>query len=340
MKPIWTAGIVLLAAILISLVRPPGSTVSRLTNLDLTLSDIPDTYLILSKSNSDKAFVVNRRDSTMRRSNKGQPGRKWDVFRIKHTAGYEHADTWIVKSKREGKGTVIFVPAIDVGDWSYPFFYNFVAARDEQLKLPQVSWTQLYVNRVFHGLYLRVALPFDKRKKDGGSGILREVITVDGSHSYHVNSRLNSVPGLYAEKVTESYFPAVADAPPHLLWLASLNSTDVSTFVMSNLPPFDVSHWPVPLNIAAIYKAQFGANPAGYLDDRFGTWIQQDAAEEFPFDTEARQEMQSAFNEYAASFAQAIRVVAEYNGNEIDYHSELEQRQHAARQLGLELERF
>ena len=340
MKRLWPAGLVLLVAILIALIRPPNSAVSRLVNLDLSLSEIPDTYLTISKRDQDKAYVADRRRSTIRRSDRNQPGQKWDLFRVSNKNGNANTDTWIVKSKKDGKGTVLFVSAVNIDDWSYPFFYNFVAERNEQLKLQPLSWTQLYVNRVYHGLYLRLSLPFDLRKKDGGSGILREIISVNGNRSYHVNTRLESVPGLYAEKVSESYFPGVADVSPQLLWLGILNNAEFATFIMSNVEPFDISFWPVPVSLPQIFEAQTGTKPSGYLDDRFVSWVPSDGQIKLPFGPEVSKELHSAYQSYAGTLAQAIEINAEFDKSLIEYRSGLKHRQYAAQQLGLELELF
>ena len=116
MEKLWPAGVVLVVAILIAVVWPPASTVTRLTNMDLSASEFPDTYLMISKTDESKAYVVDRRDSTIRRSNNKQPGRKWDVFRISDDHDGRLVNTWMVQSKKKGKGTVFFLPAIAVDE--------------------------------------------------------------------------------------------------------------------------------------------------------------------------------------------------------------------------------
>ena len=166
MKNLWVGGLCLAAAVLAVVILAPRSSVDRLYNLDLENPGISDTYLILHRREADRCFVADRRDATVRRSDDQQPGRKWQCYRMAG-AGAE-PPSWLLQSKRKKKGTVFLVPVSDVPDWSYPFLYGFVREQREELELPQVEWTQLFVSRLYQGLYLRVALPFDLRVKDGG----------------------------------------------------------------------------------------------------------------------------------------------------------------------------
>ena len=181
MRRLWPAGVALGLAILLASVWDPDSPASRISNLDLRDSPFRDTYIIPHRTQDERCFVVDRRDATRRRSDDEQPGRKWKLTRVRGSDGA--GDRWMVQSKRRGKGTVFFVPALAVSDWAYPYLYSFVRARNPELELPLIEWTQLHVDRVYQGLYLRVTLPFDERKKDGGSGILREILTVSGDRA-------------------------------------------------------------------------------------------------------------------------------------------------------------
>lgn len=335
---LWLAfGAVAAATALIALV-PRDSTVMRLTNLDLTASGFRDTYLMTSKSEPDKAFVVDRRDSTIRRSNNNQPGRKWDVTWFPGPGPSDGAHTWLVKSKRIGKGTVLMVPALEVDDWVYPFLYEFVARKRPELGLPEVYWTNLYVNRIYAGLYLRVSLPFDLRKKDGGIGVLREIITVQGSRSFHVNSRFEDVPGIYAEMVTESHFPDLLPPPPALEWLSAARGSAETTVLMSNLPPYDVSLLPLPISIPTLFQAMTGRLPDGYFDERFRRWSETDVdSADLPFDESEIAEMHQAYAEYQANLRNGLNQNAAFLDSHGTFHESALSRQESGKVLGFSL---
>ena len=109
MRIFWAIALMISLAILLALILHPWSPTVRLANLDLEDTGLQTTYLMFSKSNPGRGYVVNRRDSTMRRGDRKQPGRKWDLDRIPGREGAP--DAWLVKNKNKGKGTVFYVPA-------------------------------------------------------------------------------------------------------------------------------------------------------------------------------------------------------------------------------------
>ena len=312
MRRLWPAGVALTLAILLVGVWDPDSPASRITNLDLSDSPFRDTYIILHRSQDERCFVVDRRDATRRRSDDSQPGRKWTCVNIPGRAAGA-ADTWLVRSKRKGKGSVFFVPALDVADWSYPFLYEFVRELEERAAappLPAVSWTQLYVSRIYQGLYLRVDLPFDLRKKDGGSGVLRELLVVQGDRVSTVDTRFDGAPGIYAESVAAARLPELAPPSRRLAWLAARAPTPGTTLLMSNEPPHGVRLMPLPISLPAIYRAKTGRSPASFLDQRLqryshGSW-RDGASERVPFDASQRAELERRYEEYADALARGL----------------------------------
>jgi len=336
-KRIWPAAIALVLAIVIVILGTQRSMMVRLTNFDLAASGFNDTYVTYTKTDASKAYVDDRRDSTIRRSDRGQPGRKWDAFRFAGRSTAPGGEIWLVKSKYRGKGTVFFVPVSNIDDWIFPFLYSFIAQRDETLRLPRLEWTNLYVNRIYHGLYLRVALPFDLRKKDGGNGVLREIITTNEGWSSHVNTRFEDTPGVFADQVTESNFPELVTPSPRLAWLVSQNPSDETTVLMSDKEPFGVSLLPLPISLPELFVALNERAPAGYRDDRFRRWILWPPLEEPPFTDVELTELQAEFAEYAKSLRQAIRIGGEYHQNLAYFEEQLPLRQASGVELGLGL---
>ena len=337
MRNLWGAGLCLAAAIVLVLLS--SRPAERVYNLDLSDPGIGDTYLIPHRTEVDRCFLVNRRDATMRRSDDNQPGRKWQCYEM--AGAHSGRPTWLVRSKRKGKGTVFFVPVRDVSDWSYPFFYAFVRKARPALELPKVAWTQLFVNRLYQGLYLRVALPFDARKKDGGSGVLREILSIEGSHLSVVNSRFEEVRGLFNDAIAQANPPILGPQPAALVWLAVENDTPDLSFLMSRRAPHDLRLLPLPISLPRLYQLHAGHPPVRFEDARYLDWAKDwrptaDAPPE-PFDAEEMAALRDGFDDYASAFVRALHADAERNDESERIAALMAKRQGTARGLGLSL---
>jgi hypothetical protein len=336
----WRIGLALLVAAGIAAGLERFTASQRFANLDLEGGGFRDTFLMFSKSEPGRGYVVNRRDSTERRSDLKLPGRKWEFFRIPLA---EDTDAWLTRSKRQGKGTVFYVPVSEVGDWTYPFLYEFVRERRPKQELPPIEWTQLYVNRIYQGLYLRVALPFDLRKKDGGSGILRQILVVGEGLSSQLNTRFQDTPGVYAAVLADGIFPELARPDPLISWLAGRCPTSETTFLLSNKPPYGVSLLPLPISLVRLFEAGHGRTPSRFEDERYERWLH--AAEAAvsaagPLRPADRAALETHFAHYATSFLEALRLSAELHGDWAALQERLPERQDATLPLGLSLESF
>ncbi len=337
LKARWPAVLALAATGLALALCYPATRSQRLTNLDLSASGFPDTYVMHSKSERDRVFVVNRRDSTLRRGDAREPGRKWRIDRFRGPGAT--ADTLLVRSKRLGKGSVFYVPVAEVADWSYPFLYTFVRQLHPELELPEVGWTQLYVDRVYRGLYLRVALPFDRRKKDAGSGVLRELLTVRDGRLRWVDTRFDDAPGVYNEAVAAGAFPELAPPPAALAWLARRAPTEGTTFLLSNRPPWRLELLPLPVSLPTLFEALHGRPPAAFEDDRYAIWVEADwrSPAPAPFTAEQRAELAGGFALYAADLRAALRGDGELHRTLAALRADLGSRQAAVASLELSL---
>ncbi len=234
MMRLWPAAAALLAAIVAVWVIP-DTPQRRMSNLDFSAAGLPQTYLMLSRDEPGQCVVLDRRASTLRRDDAREPGRSWDCDRIAaqgDAPAYE--DAWLVRSTRFGKGTVLFVPVYAVDDWTYPYFHALVDAalqeKTRDVTLPEIEWTQLFVNRLYEGLYLRVRLPFDLRSKDGGSGIRRSILTIDPQSVRVVDTRFEENAADWTNRLSEE--GAIEGASkgalvlqptaPELQWLAAM----------------------------------------------------------------------------------------------------------------------
>ncbi len=341
MRNLWAAGLCLAAAVAVVVIFVSGSPGDRLYNLDLENPGIPDTYLILHRREADRCFVVARRDATMRRSDDQQPGRKWQCYRMQRPGSASDVPTWLIQSKRKRKGTVFLVPVSDVPDWSYPFLYGFVRKHREAIELPKVEWTQLFVSRLYQGLYLSVALPFDLRVKDGGSGVLRELLSVDGARVSVVNSRFEEVRGVFAESLAQGQPPILGPQPAPLVWLGQHRPQRDVSFVMSSSAPYDLRLLPLPVSLPRLFELRYGRKPITFEDDRHRAWqlAWRSRADPLapPFDEAELAQMRTEFQGYSQFLRRALAVDAQRNERGEAHQAQLASRQDAAAGLGLRL---
>jgi hypothetical protein len=338
LKRFWPAGLAVLAAVVVASVNYSMSRSQRLTNLRLDQVGFPTKYVVFDKADRKRCFVVNRREATMRRSDDRQPGSKWHC---RSFVGESGSRAWFLQSKRIGAGTIFVIPAVDVQDWSYPFLYDFVRQRRPELDLPEVRWVQLYMDRVFQGLYLWVELPFDKRKRDGGSGVLRELIVVRGNSSFVVNTRFMEARNLYVTAVADGKFPTLNPPSSEIAWLARHVPTPETTLLMSNVSPFDLSLIPYPVALGQLYELKNQRPATLFTDDRYRRWTEwssnQEAADSSPFSEDELNQLRSEFGAYADRLLSGLRAQAIVNRTPELLVGLLPQRQSAIVDLGLSL---
>lgn len=324
-------------AMAVALVAFSNTPAERTSNLALSDIGLPETYIMTDQSRANSCYVVDRRDSTVRRSNQGQPGQRAPFDRFYDGEGGSALASWIVRSKRDG--TLIFVPIDAVDDWSYPFIYSFV--RKKSSDLPAVEWSQLFVDRNYQGLYLRVALPFDPRKKDGRTSPLREILYVRGDRLTELDTRFSEGTRLYVDAVALGVFPELVAPAPELAWLASRCPTQGMTFLMSSLPPYNVQVLPLPISVSGLYEALRGSPPPAFVDARNNRWtdaIKREASgHENPFTEVQLAELRREFALGAASFRKGLRAHAELHQAHEQVRNLLPKRQAASASLGLRL---
>jgi hypothetical protein len=336
LKRLWPAGLALVVATALFSLNQSMSRSQRFTNLRLDQSGLPTTYLVFGKKNRSDCHVVARREATMRRSDNTQPGRKWDCRSFTGDSG---GRIWLIKSNRIGEGTVFLVPALEVPDWTFPYLYGFVRSHRPDLELPKVSWIQLHTDRIYQGLYLWVELPFDKRKKDGGSGILRELLTVRGNELSVVTTRFTDTRNLYLNAVADGILPALNPPPSELAWLARRRGVEDTTFVMSNEAPGDLSLLPLPVSLAEMYRLKNERRPFMFRDSRYHQWThagwRAGDPEQLPFSDDELALLRSEFDDYASSLLTELRVQASMNRTFQRIDDLLPNRQASVSDLGL-----
>ena len=268
----WPAALALVLCMALAVWLGGEQRTARLVKLDLGITRIAPTYITHSKDEQARGFVSTRRKSTMRRFNAKQPGRKWSIHRLEAPQGSHGLPTWLVQAKRQGQGTVIFVPVEDVPDWGFPMLYAFVRDRHPELKLPEVAWTQLFVDRVYSGLYLKVALPFDRRKTDGGSGVLRDLLLVQGDRLQHLDTRLGDARGVFLDAMARGDLPRLRPQASLLAWLNARRPLRELTLLTDAVSPHGLTLLPLPVSMSRLFRARHQRPPGSFVDARFRRW--------------------------------------------------------------------
>ena len=307
--------VALVFAIAFSAVASSLSQTGRLVNIDLSQKGISESYLMFSKTEAGRGYLVARRDSTLRRSRRTVRGESWELssFSNGHSArgsaekgeGPVH---WLLRS--DAQRTVFLVPVSCVKARDYVFAYNFVAREYEDLELPTAKWTQLFVNRIYQGLYLRLDLPRDLRKKDGGSGVLREICSVRDSEMTVVDTAFHAETRVYADCVANGVFPALKTAPPVLQWLDAQSPTKERILLLGSAEPFEVSLLPLPVSLDALFELVYGKTPTTITDERYVRWQVHgmDAASTDVFDADVQKRFNEDYEAHKSAFEAALKV--------------------------------
>ncbi len=314
MKRLWPAGLAFLLAV-VAVVLVPDTPLRRMSNLEFSVSGLHQTYLMFSRTQPDRCRVQNRRASTMRRADPRERGRNWECHRISGMGA--NSDGWLVRSNRYGEGTILFVPIYAVDDWTYPYFYGFVRDHRAALELPAVRWTQLFIDRLHSGLYLQVALPFDLRRRDGGSGILRSILTVEPERLRVLNTRFEDDGDAYVRHLDDRGPTRFAKPDPELAWLMGLRSAGERTFLMSNRAPNDLSILPLPVSLPELYESVEDRALLAIPEGRTSLWARSSQLDgpdrTAPFDEGETAELRAGFDQYARSLDRALRAEGEFH---------------------------
>lgn len=306
---------------------------ARTANLDLEASALPASYLMHHGVEPGYGYLVDRRSSTIHRADRGAPGGKRRVMPMR--LGEGTGDGYALVAKRYP--TVLLVPLAALQDWSYPFVHAMFAAEHPEWPLAELSMRRLYVDRVFRGIYLQVELPYDKRKKDGGSGELRQLLAVTTQSASRISTRWEDAPGALIEKLAVGRFPQVAKAPAQVAWLASVAGGVDTTVVLE--PGVDgVGRLsPLPISLAAMYRAALGRAPAQVEDARFAT-LRAAATRAValpPPDAKTQARRDAAYAAYLRALVAGVRLQAAADGVPAPDARRLTARLQVASRLGI-----
>lgn len=276
----------------------------RLSALELEGCGFPESFLMLSKTRENRGYLVDRSAATVRRGDQKPGGRMWNTVRFNGGAG--GPDSWFVQSKTSGSTFLITVE--DVHDWTCPFFYGFVRRELPDLDLADVYWTQLFVNRVYSGLYLKVELPVDPRKRDGGSGIRREIMEARDDRLWIVDTRLDPETRLFHDLVAAGTFPSPGQPSAVTAWLGDRCAVGGRTLLLDNAEPWQVSSLPLPVSIVELYERMYGRPLEPVRSERFRWWAVDEATAQPPeiFTPDQRARLEHDFDLYREDFRLAL----------------------------------
>ncbi len=300
LAPLVAVGLALILALLVAPTRSAG----RVANLSVTSSLLPHAYVMRHRSESDMGYLVERRSSTLRRDRAGQAGRKRRVEKVPANVADVRA-TWLLRSRL--LGTVIFVPVEAVPDWSLPYVHAWLRDEMPGAYLPEVRWVQLHIDRVYQGVYLKVALPVDLRKKEGGSGNLQSILETDGRRVSRLNTRFEDAPGGFMEELAAGPVPIPRLPLPVIAWLAAMYNLPVKTFIMTAERPRGLYIMPLPVALGPIFERARGRRPAHVEDERFKRWIEAAAvSSDSPFDSEQMAALQDGWSTWLTALVEGL----------------------------------
>ena len=323
-KQSWQPALALLAATALVVLVLPDSRANRLSTLDLEEAGFDELYIQFVDSDRTRASIVARGLTTVRRGELASVEPEWSMERLGE-------EGWLARSPDEG--VVFFVPVSEVSDWIYPFIYSFVRERRRGLELPRVEWTTLHVDRLYQGLFLRVALPFDR---PDGAPPRRELLTVEEGRVAQLDTWFEE-PASGLDMLAELEID-----PPHasLAWLAALRS-ETATVLLLSRRPLELALLPLPVSVTRLFSVAHGAEPTFTEDDRAARWNDSwraGLADTPLFAEEEESDFESGFEEYRALFLSALRIHGEFHGDAEELQASLPGRQGAGVEFGLALE--
>ena len=333
----WAPALALVLASGLAFWSSETSSSARSANLSVGACPLPETYVMFHKTDAGTGYVVERRRSTMRRGDAKQPGRRWRIDRVQGPFTRGGRDTWILRSKVHGG--LLLLPVEDVPDWSLPMVHGVLRAQAPELNLAEVAWVSLFINRVYSGLFLQLALPADVRRKDGGSGELRVMLETDGQHTARIDTRFEDDSGAFISRVAAGLFPTLAEADPRVAWLQARSALRTQTLLQDFAAPYAVHALPLPVQLAPLFEALHRRPPGHLVDARAARWLEKLAKRvpSQPFEAGELAPMRAAFLAYAGAFRHGLRLDAQVRGTALATDVDLRARSKSALALGWDL---
>lgn len=338
-KHLWPALGAMVAATLVALVAMSNSSTIRISTLDLGEQGFRDVYIQHVDRDRTTVTIGDRGDTTLKRGELASSNPEWSFRRVDSRDDSAPPHTWLARS--ETRGAVFFLPVTEISDWVYPYIYGFVRERRKGIELPRVEWTNVFLDRVYQGHYLRVALPFDRTGTTENPIRRRELVFIRGEEIMRVDTWFEPIQERYGELFPDAELPALEAPNSGLMGLSALISSTESSILLAASPPYEAKLMPLPIAMPSLYAAVHGRAAEFATDARVIDWNEswRPAVSEAQFLREPEAaDLESDFTEYRASFLQALRAHGELYDSVEQVHAMLADRQQSGAELGLNLE--
>ena len=317
----------LLAGLIVYLMQP-FNQLQRLANLNLSLGTVPDLYVEVDKSVPGRCYVTDRRESAYRRGDRPAGRNSREFMRSEAELQQGELPHWALRCKTNP--TILLVPINDVDDWAFPYCYQFVQAHDMESDLPRITWIQLFENRIYRGLYLKVELPFERRRWSGDRRRSCDLLAVTGTTMVGLNSRFEGEAELFPQLLADGRFPELTGPSLWVEWLRTRSSIEETLMVIRPLEPFRVSHLPLPVSLESEFFEITSQSIGTWDDDRFHGWKQAADSESVRLELLASatqlQRFHAEWKTYREAIVAALRVHCEYHRSSQALMGELSQR--------------
>ena len=201
--------------------------------------------------------------STTRRSNKRIPKILRDCYSRKFSA-----DQNIWRLSSTNKSVIILHPAEAISDWVFPFFYGeYLHSRTNNIAL-EIEWIQLFVNRIYNGLFLKIIFPKPSPKKEGNKRDKIDFLFVSSNRMRCVTSDFQIPCRIYPKLIVEGIFPEKKPTPLHLSHISHLLPKKEIFLILRETPIPHVVE--IPLILA--YSEIFERSISYHIDERYKFW--------------------------------------------------------------------
>ncbi len=340
-SPLVAAAVGLLLAVAVMAWAADRQPLARAGNLDIGHAELPALFLMHHRLEAGRAYLVQRRASTMRRSDQKQPGSKRTLLTFRLVP--EQRESYLLLHKAH---PVTFLLPIDaLADWSYPLVHAFVASRHPDWPLPQLALHHLHVDRIYRGLYVQLALPHDPTKKQGGDGSVRTLLDVGETGIRRMSTRFEDGPGALMDRIILGQWPEQEPAPPEVRYLQRMREGAVAwseqSFELQRTADGKVRLMPTWWSLGSLFAAAMGRPAADYADVRGAAWLLRpdpDGAEPSAgWDPDARDELLRAWKRYLPALAAGLVLDARARGLPAPTATELQAHLRTATLSGLPL---
>jgi hypothetical protein len=309
----WLLIAPVLAALLLVWYLGDSTPAQRFVNMDVSSQEIPEQHIVFSKTEPGRCFLGGRKNSNIRRDEKkfGGKMRHCQVF-SQETA---IRPTYQLRSRRSG--TTFLVPASELRDWTFPFFYESLIEKFSLESMPRTKWVRLYVNQQFKGVYFQTSLPFKKLKEKLEKRPTEEIIAIQEGRLQVLNWHLVDGGRLLTSAIAEGKIPKFRELSDAQQWLMSHRPYPEMYGFIDEADVFTMQAMPTPASLIDVYLSKYSESGPVMRDDRSYGYFK--AGENWKliqfenlYDSEEILELRNLFKAYSQSLVLALGLQQDY----------------------------